>query len=506
MSDVFSVHAACLRGVEAHPVTVEVSMSGGIPGIQLVGQADPSVQDARSRIRCALRAHGFEIPRKNITVNLSPGDMRKSGSGFDLPIAVAILAATEQIPRGGLDSCLFVGEIALDGSILPVQGEVAYALLARASDLTLVSGPGMCGIPLDGLARGSIGCLGDLRSPIAEARDISRMHEHQPQANERRIDYADVAGQEMAKRALVVAATGELGLMMVGAPGSGKSMLAERMPTILPPLEDDELQEALCVHSVMGEPVDSLLARVRPFRSPHHSISMAGLIGGGRPVRPGEASLAHTGVLFLDELGEFSMHTLQTLRQPIEQGCVKIVRAEGAYTFPARFKLLAASNPCPCGYLGDREIPCKCSINAIEKYQAKLRGPLADRIDMIVDIMRPEAKLIVEGAHGASSASMRQEVERGRTFREWRRRRRKSASRPQAAGEDVDSVLERFAFEADGRDCLLELSVKTHLTGRGIARLCRIARTVADLEEREGISGDHVLEASMFQGRRDGSP
>ena len=501
MSDVFAVHAACLRGVEAYSVTVEVSMSGGIPGIQLVGQVDASVQDARSRIRCALRAHGFEIPRKNITVNLSPGDMRKTGSGFDLPIAVAILAATAQIPTTGLDSCLFVGEIALDGAVLPIQGEVAYALLARDMGLALASGPAARTMPLQGMDRRVVRDLASLRRPIddCETANVPSIIEPCPS---KPLDYADVVGQEMAKRALVVAATGELGLMMVGAPGSGKSMLAERMPTILPPLDDDELQEALCIHSVMGESVEPLLSRTRPFRSPHHSISMAGLIGGGRPVRPGEASLAHNGILFLDELGEFSMHTLQALRQPLEQGRVKIVRADGAYTFPARFKLLAASNPCPCGYLGDREVACKCSAVAIDRYQAKLRGPLADRIDMIVDVARPDPELLVDGARGASSASMRSEVERGRAYRLWRCA--KGIEAPAESTDDYESVLKGYSFDPAGQECLLELSRRGHLTGRGIARLCRISRTVADLEERERIGCDHVLEASMFQGRRDG--
>lgn len=367
--------------------------------------------------------------------------------------------------------------------------------------LALVSGPAERELPLQNMERRIVRELGCLRRPVDECPGPSTCGSGQSEIV-KELDYSDVVGQEMAKRALVIAATGELGLMMVGAPGSGKSMLAERMPTILPPLGDDELQEALCIHSVMGESVDALLSRTRPFRSPHHSISMAGLIGGGRPVRPGESSLAHNGVLFLDELGEFSMHTLQALRQPLEQGYVKIVRADGAYTFPARFKLLAASNPCPCGYLGDREVACKCSATAIERYQAKLRGPLADRIDMIVDVARPDPELLVDGNCGESSADMRSQVEKGRAYRRWRAL--KQGRETTSDGSTLESTLERFALEPAGQECLLELSRRCHLTGRGITRLCRIARTVADLEESERITSTHVLEASMFQGRRDG--
>lgn len=315
------------------------------------------------------------------------------------------------------------------------------------------------------------------------------------------MDYGDVVGQEVAKRGIVVAAAGGLGMMMIGAPGSGKTMLAKRMPGILPPIDEHELQEALCIHSVAGEPIEGLLRGERPFRAPHHSVSAAGLVGGGRPVRPGEISLAHGGILYLDELGEFAAGTLQLLRQPLEDGVVRLVRVDGAYAFPARFQLIAASNPCPCGYLGDREVPCRCSDSAVERYRAKLGGPLADRIDIVMHVSRPDPDLIVKGAEGLATEQMRTQVERGRAFRAWR----ESRSGFVTAGPthaSLESAVSAFGLDEDATAVLLDASRVRRLTGRGIVRLCRIARTVADLDESEYVGARHVLEGSQLQGRR----
>lgn len=315
------------------------------------------------------------------------------------------------------------------------------------------------------------------------------------------LDYGDVVGQEIAKRGIAVAAAGGLGMLMVGAPGSGKTMLAKRMTTILPPLDEDERQEALCIHSVLGEPVDSLLRGERPFRSPHHSVSVAGLVGGGRPVHPGEISLAHGGVLYLDELGEFPSTSLQMLRQPIEEGSIRVVRVDGAFTFPARFQLIAASNPCPCGYLGDRDIACRCSDAAIERYRTKLGGPLADRIDLIVDVARPDPDLIVRGAEGKTSSELFEDVMRGREFRSWR-----VASRRDGDGHDgltsIDAAIASQALSNEGKTALLEIARRKHLTGRGIVRLSRVARAIADMAESQTIEPAHLMEASLLQGRR----
>ncbi len=484
-----AVHGACLRGVEAVPVTVEVSLAGGMPQIQIVGMADAAVLEARSRIRCALRASGFEVPRKSITVNLAPGSVRKRGSGLDLPIAVAILAASGQIPADGLDGALFLGELGLDGGVRPVAGEVAYQVLARSLGLELVVSPLGTHVGIDGCEHGALARLSDLAAGLVRAR--SEVPIAAPLDRPAPPDLADVCGQEVAKRALAIAAVGGLGLMMVGPPGSGKSMLARRMPSILPPLEDPERLEALRIHSVAGEDVSGLLAGERPCRSPHHSVTGPGLVGGGRPVRPGEISLAHGGVLFLDEVPEMSQRTLQLLRQPLEEGVVRIVRTEGVYTLPARFQLLAAANPCPCGYLGDDRVRCTCPPAAVARYRSRLGGPLVDRIDMVVDVARPDAASIVRGEEGASSAEVAASVERGRTFAAWRRAR--SSSDADAQSSLDPGVSERLLAIARARD----------LTARGIERLSRVARAIADMDERKLVAAGHVLEAAMFRGRRD---
>lgn len=483
-----TVQSAVLKGVEAIPVDVEVAVTRGIPGFSIVGMPDAAVQEARERVRVALKAAGYEMPSERILVNLAPSALRKNGSGFDLPIAIGLLIATGQANPDLARTTLYVGELSLDGFVRQVPGILAYALCARDMGYSLGCSTDATGfVAIEGLDAKGLAKLENLR--LGQFEPVSQIP---LDAVDGGLDYCEVSGNEIAKRAFQIAAAGRHGLLMMGPPGSGKTMLASRMPSILPPLTEDEMLETALIHSVAGESVAAILAGQRPFRSPHHSATGPGLIGGGSPIRPGEISLAHNGVLFLDELPEFRTSVLQQMRQPLESGRVCISRADGNIAFPSNFMLVAASNPCPCGYFGDPSHQCKCTLGQIRAYQNRIGGPLLDRIDLHLDVWRVAPQEVIEAKQGTASHTLRDGVLVAREYASWRKSQ-------EGGGTSTKAVIASCRLSGDDERFFEQAARFNNMSGRAIVRTLCVARTIADIAQRRNVNRNDLSEALGFR-------
>lgn len=495
------IRTVAFSGVEVRPIEVQVAIAGGLPAFTIVGLPDKAVAESRERVRAALGAIGLALPPKRITVNLAPADVQKEGSHFDLPIALGLLVAMDVLPREELDGYVALGELGLDGGLASVAGVLPAAVAANAKDRGLIC-PGRQGGEAAWAGGAEVLAPDSLLALINHFKGTSPLLPPKPaapKAGPTAPDLKDVKGQETAKRALEIAAAGNHNLLMIGPPGSGKSMLASRLPGLLPPLSAAEALDLSMIHSVAGQFTGGAILFSRPFRDPHHSASVPALVGGGMRAKPGEISLAHNGVLFLDELPEFNRQALEALRQPLESGRAVVARANAHVTYPARIQLIAAMNPCRCGHLDDPALACSKAPKCALDYQSKISGPLFDRIDLHVEVPAVDPLDLSAPPPSEDSATVAARVAAARAVQ---RERYESMSldgvtcNAQVDGEALNAVA---SPDESGIALLTQAAEKMHLSARGYHRILRVARTLADLEGKDSVERLHIAEALSFR-------
>jgi len=498
-------YSSATFGINAYLVEVETNVEKQIPSFTIVGLPDNAVKESRERVTTAIKNNGLEFPKRKITVNLAPADVKKEGTSFDLPIAVGLLSATSVIKEFETEKIIFLGELALDGKLRPIKGALPISVEAKRREIKRIILPAESAVEasiVDGIEVFGMENLSEviqfLNGEIKKERIVTDISKLFGKINQYHIDFSDVKGQENVKRALEVAAAGAHNILMIGPPGSGKTMLAKRIPTILPPLTFDEALETTKIHSVAGIlPKDQALVTERPFRSPHHTVSDAALVGGGSFPRPGEVSYAHFGVLFLDELPEFKKNVLEVLRQPLEDGKVTVSRSKLSVEFPANFMLAAAMNPCPCGYYTDPAKECTCAPPQIQKYMARISGPLLDRIDIHIEVPAVKYKELSSEATGETSVSIRERVIKAR---EIQLQRFKGLKNIFNNGDMGSKEIRQFCrLDSAGSELMKMAMTKLGFSARAYDRILKVSRTIADLENSENILPQHISEAIQYR-------